>query len=150
MPATSADATVQDSAPADGDSNPAVDASTDAEPADSAASFALCDGTIDPSLKACASAADCTVQTHKIGCCGAILYVGIARSSVAAFTQCEGAWAAHFPACGCFSDAKSTEDGKCLGNACPPSDAAPPTPGASPQVQCVGSGEIGSCRTFLP
>jgi hypothetical protein len=124
--------------------------SADAGPADSAASYALCDGTIDPSLKACASAADCTVQTHKDGCCGAVLYVGIARSSVAAFMQCEDAWAAHLPACACTSDAKFTEDGKCVGNACAPYDAAPPTPGASPQVQCVGSGETGSCRTFSP
>jgi hypothetical protein len=159
-PAAPIDATAQDGAPADAlehegtpadaVSNAAVDASGDAEPADSAASYALCDGPIDPSLKACTSATDCTIQAHEDDCCGGVTYVGIARSSVAAFMQCEGAWAAHFPTCTCQSDAKSTEDGRCLGASCPSSDAATPTPGASPQVHCVCSGEIGSCRTFFP
>jgi hypothetical protein len=123
-------------------SEPSFDGSLDS-------GYALCGSVIDPSLKACATDGDCTYQTHLTDCCGGILYVGIARSSGATFAQCEAAWEAHFPACGCFSLTKKTEDGRCLVGNCPASDASPPA-GAKPLVHCVATGETRSCETYLP
>ena len=123
-------------------SEPSLDGSLDS-------GYALCGAVIDPSLKACATDGDCTYQTHLTDCCGGILYVGIARSSGATFAQCEAAWEAHFPACGCFSLTTKTEDGRCLVGNCPSSDASPPA-GAKPLVHCVATGETRSCETYLP
>jgi hypothetical protein len=123
-------------------SEPSLDGSLDS-------GYALCGAVIDPSLKTCATDGDCTFQTHLTDCCGGILYVGIARSSGATFAQCEQAWEAHFPACGCFSTTKKTEDGRCLVGNCPASDASPPA-GAMPLVHCVATGASRSCETYLP
>jgi hypothetical protein len=85
----------------------------------------VCDG-IDPSSKTC---------------------VGIAQSAVDALARCESAWDAHFPARGRFSDAKKAEDGRCVGNTCGPTDAAPS--GTTPRVHCPGSADARRSETSL-
>jgi hypothetical protein len=126
-----------------------VDAPTDLAFPDASADsgYALCGNGIDPSLKVCTSDADCTIAQHTVNCCRAILYAGVAKASSQTFAQCEAAWVVHLPRCGCFSNAVTTEDGKCVSGYCAASaDAA-----ATVAVHCArDAGETGNCETSLP
>ena len=122
---------------------PIVDGGMSDAPADAGgadASYLACmdsSGHVDPSLKQCVAASDCVIGQEQTDCCGTILYVGLNASSAPAFDACQAAWLAHFPACGCFSENTSTEDGK---TAYPGMDAG------APQVRCSG----GTCATYRP
>ena len=99
-------------------------------------------GKLGDALKVCQTDSDCVIEQEQTDCCGTILYVGVAKGSVAQFTSCESSWLAHFPPCGCASNSTSTEDGKMTSRGM---DA----PAA--QVHCTDftmSGGI--CLTFTP
>ncbi len=122
-------------------SPPDVDAAGDAidEP-----SYAACfdNGVLSYALKACESDSDCTIQQEQTDCCGTIEYVGVSSSFVSEFSQCEAAWVAHFPGCGCASGQTKTEDGTLTH---PGQDAG------TPQVHCTDfTMNGGVCLTFTP
>lgn len=108
------------------------DASDGASPPADAAYAACMDanGNVSPSLKACASAADCAVEIEGVNCCGAIRYVGISKSAVSEFAACVAAWNAHvhFNLCDCAAGGAKTEDGKTVSNA------------SGVHLQCTGAG----------
>jgi hypothetical protein len=122
-----------------GSSDGGVDGGPGADAAQDAGYLACFDssGTLDASLKVCQSDPDCVIEQESVDCCGTILYVGVAASSVASFTACEASWEAHFPPCGCASNQTRTEDGKTSTQG---SDAG------APAVRCSG----GACMTYTP
>jgi hypothetical protein len=95
-------------------------------------------GAVTSSLKACTGTSDCTYVRHFTNCCGSVELIGVTKASLGEVTSCEQAWDSHFPACGCFSNSVTTEDGK--------SDVD----GAAPQVDCVPTNSGSLCQTFLP
>ena len=113
------------------------DASTP-DAGDDAAYLACMDGTgkLSSSLETCQSDADCTIQQEQTDCCGTILYVGVSNASASAFAACEASWVSHFPGCGCFSNQKTTQDGKLVSD----------SDGSAPSVHCSG----GVCLTYQP
>ena len=122
-----------------------IDASTpDAGDAGTDAPYLACmdsSGQLSSSLKTCQSDADCTIQEEQTDCCGTILFVGVNASSVSAFSACESAWLSHFPACGCDSNQKKTEDGKSISD----------SDGAAPSVHCTDfTNDGGICLTYQP
>jgi hypothetical protein len=127
-----------------GDDAESTDAPADS-PLDAPAYLACMDasGQVDPSLKACQTAADCVIEQEQADCCGTILYVGLASASASRFAACEASWVAHFPGCGCASGQTKTEDGKVT---YPGMDAG------APQVACNFYAPTNSnrCMTYTP
>jgi hypothetical protein len=139
-----------------GESDAGADARADASPGDDVSDSAVQDssadsgylacmsasGQVDGSLKTCTSDSDCAIEREQTDCCGTILYVGVASTSVAMFGACEAAWVAHFPGCGCASNKTMTEDGKTtlLG-----------VDGGGPEVHCTDfTMSRGVCMTYTP
>jgi hypothetical protein len=98
-------------------------------------------GTLKASLKLCHGDAECVIRQEMTDCCGTILLVGIATSSVAAFDSCEAAWQAHFGLCGCRGGPTTTEDGKQIN----------PGDGGAPRAHCTNlTSPGGVCMTYVP
>lgn len=126
------------------DSAPGSDVALVDAPADSPA-YLTCmsaNGQLDDTLKTCQSDSDCIIKDEQTDCCGTILYVGVASASAGTFDECEAAWVAHFPGCGCASNQTKTEDGKAT---------ALGMDAGAPRVHCIDftmSGGI--CMTYTP
>lgn len=89
-------------------------------------------------FKLCTNDSECTVGQHATDCCGGIQQVGIAASEQAAYAECESAWVAHFPECGCASNANVAEDGVQV------------MPGNVLVVSCTDFvGNSGICKTYV-
>jgi hypothetical protein len=128
--------------------NPGDDAGTDGQSpndAGSDAGYLACmdsNGQLSDALKTCGSDADCVIKEEQTDCCGTILYVGVSTASASAFDACEAAWVSHFPACGCASNTKETEDGTITTYG---ADAA------APAVHCTDFTMSGGvCMTYTP
>jgi hypothetical protein len=61
--------------------------------------------------KYCTTAQDCALVTHLTDCCGDTLVTAISAQLVAEFNMAEATCDAQYPACGCFSDMVTVEDG---------------------------------------
>lgn len=68
-------------------------------------------GGLDPSYKACKTAADCVVVPYQLDCCGSMHAAGVSSSSAAAVKKCAADRAAGFPGCGCASMPTAADDG---------------------------------------
>jgi hypothetical protein len=61
--------------------------------------------------RSCTTEADCFVAMHLTDCCGSQRAMGISTSETDRFSAAEAACASMYPACGCFSDAITADDG---------------------------------------
>jgi hypothetical protein len=101
--------------------DPTLDATSDAPGAEATADASIessSDGgacfsdVVTSDWKLCNNDSDCVVAHHQTDCCGSEVAVGVSASAASAYANCEHAWVAHFPGCGCPAAPLSTEDGK--------------------------------------
>lgn len=107
----------------------------DAGPPDAPACFT---DAVTADFERCQTDADCVVKHHQTDCCGTEVAVGVAASVATAYENCEHAWDAHFPGCGCSSRPLTTEDGKTV------------TDPARIAVRCISASGGGVCKTSMP
>ncbi len=92
------------------------------------------DATEFPLLdKRCVAPSDCAIAQHMVSCCGTMIAIGLANTSIAAFDSAETACAAGYPGCGCASLPTAAEDGRTEVD-------------GTIEVTC----DAGSCTTFVP
>jgi hypothetical protein len=66
---------------------------------------------LDPTLKACATTADCVIVEYAKDCCGNMHAAGVAKADAAKVTACAADRAKSFPTCGCASGPTIADDG---------------------------------------
>jgi hypothetical protein len=90
-------------------------------------------GDLDPSMRKCATTADCTIVTYTQNCCGTMRSAGVNKASQSRAQTCGNDREKGFPACGCASQGGVADDGSSsLGTSGPT--------GASAKVSCSAAG----------
>jgi hypothetical protein len=73
--------------------------------------------------KHCSAPSDCALAVHTLSCCGNVLVTAINSGAVPAFNDAEATCNSQYPACGCFSNSVTIEDGVAYGNVASPTSA---------------------------